>query len=55
MQCQRQWVCVGVLRGEGMGGSQITGGASALPLLPMTTARYYKLGYITNPNQVPWH
>lgn len=52
------WKCVTVLKGDGSpaGGDSRTAAASA-PSAPNAsiTARYYKLGIITNPLEVPWH
>lgn len=50
----QNWKCIAVLKGDGSGVSpedadrdKAVGSAA--------TARYFKLGAISNPNQVPWH
>jgi hypothetical protein len=56
------WKCVAVLKGDGTQ----TKSDSSTPAVPTpsggvatsnhsSTTRYYKLGTISNPNQVPWH
>nr|CAG4644878.1 EOG090X080D [Leptodora kindtii] len=45
------WKCVGVLKGDGTG----TNGEEGERDKTSATARYYKLGTISNPTQVPWH
>jgi len=54
------WKCVAALKGDG---TQAQSEPSA-PTAPAgsvensnqsSTTRYYKLGTISNPNQVPWH
>ena len=49
----QNWKCIAVLKGDGSGVTEDEkdrekGTAAA-------TARYFKLGSISNPNQVPWH
>lgn len=53
------WKCIAVLKGDGT--QAITEGVitPAAPVIstisPQSTAKYYKLGTISHPNQVPWH
>lgn len=54
------WKCVAALKGDGTQ-AQSEPFAPAAPSGGMessnqsSTTRYYKLGTISNPNQVPWH
>ena len=57
------WKCVAVLKGDGTS-AQSADAAIATPpnsnhstniQQPFSTTRYYKLGSISHPNQVPWH
>ena len=50
----QNWKCIAVLKGDGSGVSQ-EDGADRDKAISATTARYFKLGAISNPNQVPWH
>ncbi|KAK0178300.1 hypothetical protein PV328_002264 [Microctonus aethiopoides] len=57
-----QWKCVAVLKGDGTSAQSIDAPQHATPpvqststQLPPSTTRYYKLGSISHPNQVPWH
>ncbi|CAH0382957.1 unnamed protein product [Bemisia tabaci] len=52
------WKCVAVLKGDGtLPQTEPTTGTIAQPTLlsSSSSARYYKLGSISHPNQVPWH
>jgi len=56
------WKCVAMLKGDG---TQAQSDSSTPPVpapsgsaasnTQSSTTRYYKLGTISNPNQVPWH
>lgn len=57
------WKCVAVLKGDGTSAQSTETPVITTPpsnnsignqQLPSTT-RYYKLGSISHPNQVPWH
>lgn len=50
----QNWKCIAVLKGDGSGVST-EDGADREKTSNATTARYFKLGTISNPNQVPWH
>ncbi|KAK0181654.1 hypothetical protein PV327_003922 [Microctonus hyperodae] len=57
-----QWKCVAVLKGDGTSAQSADAPQVAAPSvqststqLPPSTTRYYKLGSISHPNQVPWH
>lgn len=54
----QNWKCIAVLKGDGSGvttedlsDKEKNEKAST----SAATARYFKLGTISNPNQVPWH
>ncbi|XP_023245315.1 nucleoporin SEH1-A isoform X1 [Copidosoma floridanum] len=57
------WKCVAVLKGDGTTAHSAENVMSTPPnsnhnlgvQLPSSTTRYYKLGTISHPNQVPWH
>lgn len=59
------WKCVAVLKGDGTAAQSADLPKAAIPSgnsatntttqQPLSTARYYKLGSISHPNQVPWH
>lgn len=58
------WKCVAVLRGDGSAAQSAETPTSTTPQnsghntgnqTPLSTTRYYKLGSISHPNQVPWH
>lgn len=50
----QNWKCIAVLKGDGSGATQ-EDGADREKVPGSGTARYFKLGAISNPNQVPWH
>ena len=57
------WKCVAVLKGDGTSAQSAEMPQIATPPShamvsiqpPLSTTRYYKLGSISHPNQVPWH
>lgn len=52
------WKCAAVLKGDGFKpGNDISAIANATHniVAAHSTTRYYKLGTISHPNQVPWH
>jgi nucleoporin SEH1 len=57
------WKCVAVLKGDGTSAQSAENAVSTPPnsshnlaaQQPLSTTRYYKLGSISHPNQVPWH
>lgn len=56
------WKCVAVLKGDGTSAQSAETPTAATPPNHSTgtqqtpsTTRYYKLGSISHPNQVPWH
>lgn len=56
------WKCVAVLKGDGTSPLNAETPQIATPpnqsigiQQPLSTTRYYKLGSISHPNQVPWH
>ena len=50
----QNWKNIAVLKGDGSGVSQGEG-TDRDKATGSATARYFKLGAISNPNQVPWH
>lgn len=50
----QNWKCIAVLKGDGSGVSS-EDGSERDKTSSSSTARYFKLGAISNPNQVPWH
>jgi nucleoporin SEH1 len=50
----QNWKCIAVLKGDGSGVSP-EDGTDRDKTVSAATARYFKLGAISNPNQVPWH
>lgn len=57
------WKCVAVLKGDGTSAQSADKIEKSIPpghlttsnQQPSSTTRYYKLGSISHPNQVPWH
>ena len=49
----QNWKCIAVLKGDGSGVNTEEGVDRDKAV--SATARYFKLGTISNPNQVPWH
>ena len=49
----QNWKCIAVLKGDGSGVNTEEGVDREKSV--SATARYFKLGTISNPNQVPWH
>lgn len=50
----QNWKCIAVLKGDGSGVSS-EDATDREKASSSSTARYFKLGAISNPNQVPWH
>ena len=56
------WRCIAVLKGDGSSGQSTETPTLVTPpnsthtgVAQPSTTRYYKLGSISHPNQVPWH
>lgn len=51
------WKCVSVLKGDGTQASELPAPTPGTIAAPHSAAnvRYFKLGAISHPNQVPWH
>ncbi|XP_037827274.1 nucleoporin seh1 [Lucilia sericata] len=56
MNYSRKWKCAAVLKAEGSGPSYEPAlNSPTFTTSAAATAKYYKKGIISNPNQVPWH
>lgn len=51
----QNWKCIAVLKGDGSGVTTEDVNDKEKASTSSATARYFKLGTISNPNQVPWH